>query len=403
MGVPIFEVEQLVKKYGIEVFSCNFTLIADISLRVKSILRRFFDKVEDYSIDEMFCEVDLPLDQVHEMCCEVRRIIGKGLGLPISIGVSTTKTLAKVATRFAKKYPGYEGVCMIYTDTQREKALSLTHIGDIWGIGRQHCKRLNKIGIVTALDWLNNMHPASVRSFMRGVVAERTFRELQGISCLELEMVAPPKKNIMVSRGFGNNINDPDLVAEALSSYVVMAAAKLRKQHSKAKEIYVFLETNYHREDLQQAFDEIAIKLPVATSSDIEIAEYARIALKALFREGYTYKKTGIMVMDICDENAVQAHLFNHRDRAKEDRLMKAKDHINNRFGANTVKLASMGCGKRPWHIRQEKLPPFWSTRLSDIPVTKDLPKEMLAEESVPYIKMKPMEGISPTVLHPSP
>ncbi len=399
MGTPIFEADDLVRRYGIEVFSCNFPLIADISLRVKSILRRFFVNLEDYSIDEIFGEVEAPLDQVEEMCRQVRKVIGKGLGLPISIGISVTKTLAKVATRFAKKYAGYNGVCTIQTDEQRKKALSLTEIGDIWGIGKKHRKRLNKRGIYTALDWLEKMQSATVRKSMKGVVAERTFRELQGTSCLQLEMIIPKKKNIMVSRSFGNNISDPELIAEALSSYVVMMAAKLRKQKSKAQAIYVFLETNRFRSDHEQASDEIVLKLPVASSSDIELGEFARMALKAMYREGLIYKKTGIMAMQICDENAVQGHLMDRRDRAKEDRLMKAKDEINNRFGANTVRPASVGFGKRPWHIRQEKLPPYWSTRETDVPVVMDWPKTIPEENPIPYIIMQPMAGIYPTVL----
>ncbi len=394
MGTPIFEVDNIVRRYGIDVYSCNFPLIADISLRVKSVLGRFFENIEDYSIDEIFCQIDAPLDQADEMCREARRVIGKGLGLPISIGISTTKTLAKVATRFAKKVPGYNGVCSIITDTQRRKALSLTEIGDIWGIGHQHRKRLNRLGIYTALDWIEKQQPAIVKKHMT-VVDERTFRELCGESCLELEMIAPPKKNIMVSRSFGNNINDINLVREALSNYVTMAAAKLRKQKSKAKAIYVFLETNRFREDFDQACDEIVIKLPVPTSSTIEIAEFAWKALRALFRKGYIYKKTGIMVMDLTDERAVQLNMYDNRDRAKEDRLMKTVDYLNGRYGANTVKPLANGLGKRPWQIRQEKLPPNWSTRLSDLPVVKDTP----AIDNVPFIPMKPMPGINPTVL----
>lgn len=406
MGTPIFEVDDMVKRYGIEVFSCNFPLIADISLRVKSILGRFFEKIEDYSIDEIFCEVDAPLDQVEEMCREARRVIGRGLGLPISIGISHSKTLAKVATSFAKKHQGYGGVCTINTDEQRRKALSLTAVGDIWGIGKEHRKKLNKRGIFTALDWLEKMSAATARKVMGSVVAERTYRELEDVSCLELEMIAKKKKNIMVSRSFGNNITDPDLVAEALSSYVVMVAAKLRKQKSKAKAIYVFLETNHFREQDEQASDEIVIRLPVASSSDIEIGEYARIALKAMFRKGLNYKKTGIMAMEICGEEAIQGHLMDRRDRAKEDRLMRAKDRINARWGANTVKPLSVGLGKRPWHIRQEKLPPYWSTRITDIPVVKDWPQPSTAEVSGPaapeFIEMKPMSGIYPSVLQPA-
>lgn len=403
MGTPIFEVDDLVKQYGIEVFSCNFPLIGDISLRVKSILGRFFENIEDYSIDEIFCEIDAPLDQVQEMCREVRRVIGKGLGLPISIGVAHTKTLAKVATSFAKKYPGYNGVCSINTDYQRKKALSLTEIGDIWGIGKEHRKKLHRRSIFTALDWLEKMSGCTARKVMGGVVAERTYRELEGLSCLSLEMIAPKKKNIMVSRSFGENITDPDLIAEALSSYVVMLTAKLRKQKSKAQTIYVFLETNRFREQDEQAEDEIIIKLPVASSSDIEIGEYAKIAIKAMFRKGLRYKKTGIMAMHLCDENAIQGNLMDRRDRAKEDRLMKAKDKINERWGANTVKPLSVGLGKRPWNIRQEKLPPYWSTRITDIPVVRDWPQNSTADvpglQLPEYIEMKPMSGIYPSVL----
>ena len=373
-----------------------------MSLRVKSILGRFFINIEDYSIDEIFCEIDAPLDQVMEMCREVRRVIGKGLGLPISIGVAHTKTLAKVATSFAKKHPGYEGVCAINTDEQRKIALSLTSIGDIWGIGKEHKKKLNRRKIITALDWLNKMTSATARKTMGGVVAQRTYCELEGLSCLELDMLLKKKKSIMVSRSFGENITDPNLIAEALSSYVVMLTAKLRKQKSKAQAIYVFLETNRFREQDEQADDEIVIKLPVASSSDIEIGYYARLAIKAMFREGLRYKKTGIRAMRLCGEEALQAHLMDKRDRKKEDRLMQAKDKINERWGANTVYPAAIGMGKRPWHIRQEKLPPYWSTRITDIPVVKDWPQNSTADvigEIVPFIYMKPLPGIYPTVL----
>jgi len=400
MGTPIFEVDDLVKRFGIEVVSCNFPLIADISLRVKSVLGRFFEDIEDYSIDEIFCRVDAPLEMVQEMCREARRVISKGLGLPISIGISTTKTLAKVATRFAKKYPGYNGVCTIHTDTQRKKALSLTDIEDIWGIGRQHRKRLNKLGIKTAFDWVDRIQPAVIKKHMT-VVAERTFRELCGESCLELEMITPRKKSITVSRSFGNNIADFDEISEALSTYATMAAAKLRKQGSKAKAIYVFLETNPFREDHLQTKDEIIIKLPVATSSTIEICGFARLALRCLFRKGYIYKKVGLIAMNICDENAIQANLYDTRDRKKEDRLMKASDTINERFGANKIKPLATGLGKRPWHIRQEKLPPNWSTRIADIPKIKDWPVSVAPSDATKdnFIVMAPVNGITPTVL----
>lgn len=383
MGTAAFEIEDVIRINGIWVFSCNFPLIADMSLRVKSILRRYFEELEDYSIDEVFGQVSgLPLEQIQQRCAEVRRVILKGLGLPISIGISTTKTLAKVATRFAKKYSGYNGVCTISNERQRIKALQLTEIGDIWGIGRQHRKRLQAMGIRTAADWLSRVDHAWVGKHMT-VVGLRTFRELEGVSCLELEQIAPPKKNIMVSRSFGCNITSFEEIAEALSTYQTMAAHKLRKQGSKARALYVFLSTNPFRDDLPQDFSQVSVKLPVASSSCIEIGQWARVALKALYRPGYTYKKAGIMMMDICDEQAVQTNLFDRRDRSREDRLMHTLDYLNSRYGANTVKLVAQGMGKRTWHIRQEKLPPYWSTRITDIPVAVDFPSSVAAPQYV--------------------
>lgn len=365
MGSPIFEMEHLVRQYDIKVFSTNFPLIADISLRVKSILQRFCPSIEDYSIDEVFLDFKgFTKEATEKTCRDIVHIIKKGLGLPISIGIAPTKTLAKVACKFAKKHKGYEGVCIIDNEDKRIKALQKTQISDIWGIGYQHSKRLQNIGVKTALNFTEK--PTSwVRKEMT-VTGERTYRELKGEPCIQMELEQPAKKNIMISRSFGTMLPDLETISEAVVTYECMGAAKLRRQNSNAKALYVFLHTNPFREDLPQRFPEIVLHLPVATSSSIEIAKYVKEALKAIYKPGYMYKKAGVMMMDLSDKNSVQLNLFDTINRKKHNDLMETMDFVNNKYGRNTLALAAQGDGKK-WKIRQEKLPPYYTTRWSDL------------------------------------
>jgi len=368
MGTPIFQIEHLVRRYNIQVFSCNFPLIADMSIRVKNILKRFCPVVEDYSIDEVFLDFSgFSVEKIESSCREIVKIIGVGLGLPISVGVGSSKTLAKVACKFAKKYKAYKGVCMIDNEEKREKALQLYPIGDVWGIGRKYEKKLKKRRIITAFDF-TRMSAAWVRKEMT-VVGLRTQQELLGYSCIPMEEIAPAKKNIMVSRSFGTMIPDYQTIAEALVTYECMGAAKLRKQKTKAKSIYVFLESNPFREDLPQLKRSIVVSMPVPTNSSMEIAKYAKEALKQIFEKGIMYKITGIMMSDISPEDAVQLNLFDplgNDTRKKHDLLMLVVDRVNNKYGRNTLMLAACGDGKK-WWIRQEKLCPCYTTRLSDL------------------------------------
>jgi len=295
-------------------------------------------------------------------------VVKQGLGLPISIGIGTSKTLAKVATRFAKRHSGYKGVCMIDTEEKRIKALKLFEIGDVWGIGRKHKRRLNGLGVQTAYDF-TQMTTAWVRKEMT-VTGLRTYRELLGEPCIPMELVAPKKKNIMVSRSFGTMLPDLKTISEALITYECMAAAKLRKQRSNAKALYVFLHTNEFREELPQYYADTVVKTMVPTNSSIELAKYTHIALKKLYKPGFMYKKAGVMMMDISDSNAVQLNIFDKLNREKQNRLMEVMDRINAKHGRNTLSLVSAGDGKK-WWIRQEKLCPCWTTRLSDLPIAK--------------------------------
>ncbi len=368
MGANYFEIEQLVKRHNVQVFSTNFVLYADMSMRMKGLLSRFTPAIEDYSIDEAFLDFSgFDGDKLRDYCLEMSRTVRQGIGIPVGVGVAPTKTLAKVANRFAKKYPGYEGVCIIDTEDKRVRALQLTEIGDVWGIGRRHTERLLKIGVKTAYDF-TQLSRGWVRKSMT-VVGERTWCELNGEPCIEMETVAPDKQSIMVSRSFGKMIEELSVVKEAAATYTCMAAAKLREQKSYAKSVMVFLQTNRYRDDLLQNNQHTVINMPVATNSSMEILRYVSEGLDRIYLPGYKYKKAGVMLMDISGEEAYQMNLWDNIDRAKHKRLMEVLDRTNAKYGRNTLKLAALGDGKQ-WKIKQERLSPCYTTRMSDFPKT---------------------------------
>ena len=368
MGANFFEIEEIVKKHDVQVYSTNFVLYADMSLRVKGLLSRFCPEVEDYSIDESFLDFNgFENFNLKEYGATIAQTIRQGTGIPVSIGIAPTKTLAKVANRFAKKYPAYQSVCLIDTDEKRMKALQKMEIGDVWGIGRQHTKRLTAMGVRTAFDF-TQLPQAWVRKNMT-VVGERTWSELRGIPCIKMEFVAPPKQSIMVSRSFGKMIADYTTISEAISTYTSMAAAKLRKQKSCAKSMLVFVDSNPFREDLEQYSRHIILNLLVASNSTQELIQYALEGLKKIFRPKILYKKAGVMLMDICPSNIIQANLFDTVDRKKHHNLMVVMDRVNEYYGRNTLKIAAMGDGQA-WKIKQERLSPCYTTRLSDLPKT---------------------------------
>ena len=368
MGANFFEIEELVKQHDVQVFSTNFTLYADMSLRVKELISQFFPDVEDYSIDESFASLKgFDNYNLKDYCTTMAQTIKQGTGIPVSVGVAATKTLAKVANKYAKKYPAYESVCLIDSEEKRIKALQKFEIGDVWGIGRQHVKRLTSMGVHTAYDF-TQLSKSWVRKNMT-VTGERTWSELLGVECIALETVQPAKQSIMVSRSFGKMITDYDTIYEAVATYTAMAAAKLRKQRSCAKSVLVFIDTNPYRNDLAQYSQHIVVTLPVATNSTQELLQYVHDGLQRIFKPNFLYKKAGVMLMDICSEDAVQGSLFDKIDRKKHQRLMTAMDALNDRYGRNTVKYACMGDGKE-WNIKQQRLSKYYTTRISDLPKT---------------------------------
>jgi len=368
MGANFFEIEELVKKHDVQVYSTNFVLYADMSLRVKGLLSQFCPEIEDYSIDESFFDFSgFEHTNLKNYCTDIVETIKQGTGIPVSIGIAPTKTLAKVANKYAKKYSAYKSVCLIDTEEKRIKALQNFDIGDVWGIGRRHTKRLTTMGIKTAFEF-TQLSQTWVRNNMT-VTGARTWNELHGIPCIKMELNAPPKQSIMVSRSFGKMIDDYNTVREAVSTYTAMAAAKLRKQKSCAKSALVFIDTNHYRKDLPQYSQHIVIPLPVATNSTQELLFYVLEGLKKIYRSNFFFKKAGVMLMDIISENAVQGNLFDTVDRNKHHCLMAVLDKMNDKYGRNTLKFACMGNGEA-WKIKQERLSPCYTTRISDFPKT---------------------------------
>ena len=337
MGAPAYQIKELVEKHGVAVFSSNYTLYGDMSARVMSILSSLVPDIEVYSIDEAFVNLDGVKDYQ---------------SLP-------TRTLAKMANKFAKKYPAYKRVCCIDTEEKREKALCLFAIGDVWGIGRRQAAKLEKEGVKTAYDF-TQLPGSWVRKYMT-VVGERTWKELRGIPCITENIT--PRKQICTSRSFGQMIDSIELMDEAVSTFASTCAKKLREQKGYAVSLHVFIITNRFREDLPQYWKSISVNLPVPTDDTLEIVHYALCGLRRIFKTGYQYKKAGVIITEITHN--VQNNLFDTVDRDKRERLMNAIDSINGKHG-HSVKLAVQGQGTG-WKLKQEQLSKHYTTDLGEI------------------------------------
>ena len=365
MGVPAFEIEKEIKQHGIHVFSSNYCLYGDLSSRVMQTLEQFASDIEVYSIDEAFLSFkDFENYDLKEYGANIVRIVVKATGIPISLGIAPTKALSKIANKLAKKSPLNKGVYILDTKEKIQAALKEYPIGDVWGIGGQYAKFLVKNNVKTAFDF-TQMPKAWVQKEMT-IVGLRLWNELQGISQIELELVTPNKKNICTARSFGKMLTDYRSIEEAVSNFASRCAEKLRKQGSCAKVMMVYLHTNEHRHDLAQYAKNTVIKLPIATNSNIDMIRYAVYGLKLIFKPGYSYKKVGVIISEFVPENNVQQNLFKEETSAKHHQIMEAMDKMNLKLGKDKIRIASQGF-KKEWSLRQEKLSPCYTTRLSDI------------------------------------
>lgn len=342
MAQPFYQIQELVRSNQVTVFSSNYQLYGDMSARVMEVLRSFAPATEVYSIDEAFLNFEgMAVESLAEYGRNIARTVKRSTGIPVSLGIAPTKTLAKVASKLCKKYPKLEGCCLMYRPEDIRKVLKTYPIEDIWGIGRRYAKMLKSNNVNTAEEF-RQLSPHWVQSKM-SIVGLRTWKELHGEPCIEFEHNIPEKQSITVSRTFAKELTDVGKLQESLSTFVAMAAEKLRKQNSVAGQMQVYIYTNYHREGVPQHHEGRLVQFPTPTDSTIEMSKAASMALRELFRTGYGYKKAGVILYDISANRGVQTSMFDTVDRPKHKALMQTLDTINSHHGRSTLRLGSEG------------------------------------------------------------
>jgi len=349
MGVPLFKIKEEIKKYNILVYSSNYALYGDLSGRVMSTLSHFAPDVEIYSIDEAFLDLS-KFSNLTEYAKEIRGTVLQWVGIPVSIGIGSTKTLAKLANRVAKKSPS--GVFDLCSCDNPEKILAKTEVGDIWGIGSKYGKWCREHGINNALQF-RDMNDEIIRKKM-GVIGVRMLMELRGISCLPMELVVNPKKETCVSRSFAQPITDLIELKEAIATYTHRAAEKLRKQKQSANVITVFARTSPFNDDFYS--NSATLEMPVATNNTVELLRASSKLIECIYRQGESFKKGGVILTGLVDEYVSQTNLFDRISEEERERslnLMTVMDNLNSRFGRDALKFASAGV-KQIWKTKSE-------------------------------------------------
>lgn len=368
MGAPWFKFKDLAKQHGIIALSSNYALYADMSNRVMSILRQYSPDQEVYSIDESF--LDLTGFQSRDLIQygqDMRQRILTWTGLPVCVGIGTTKTLSKLANHCAKKRPVFNSVCNFNTMSSNDldHLLGQVEVGEIWGVGRKLAPKLQALGFNTVLD-LKRANPERLRQQF-SVVMEKTIRELNGTVCIELEEIAPAKKQILSSRSFGYPVRDYNSLAESITLYMSGAAEKLRRQQSFAGSVYVYIRTSPFKPDEPFYSNGMTISLPSATDDSRQLVNAALWGLKQIYKPDYNYAKAGVMLSEIVTIEGVQTDLFSQTQVSKKSTaLMTVMDNINHKMGKESIKLASEGF-TRPWKMRQENKSPSYTTNWNEI------------------------------------
>ncbi len=366
MGAPFFEIRQMLKRHHVTVRSSNYALYGDMSQRVMSVLSDFTPNIEVYSIDEAFLDLSgFPLPDLGNHVQTIQRHVEQWTGVPVSIGVARTKTLAKIANRRAKKFHLNTGTLVLDDSHEIEEALEHTEVGDVWGIGWRYARMLNQHGITTALH-LRDARDSWIRQRM-GVVGLRTVMELRGTLCLDMETQPPDKKSIMVSRMFSRQVLILDELREAVSTYADRAAEKLRHAGMVTNGIRVFIETSRHGTAKKQYANSAGAAFPAPTDHTGEIGKAALAGLGRIYRPGYGYKKAGVLLFDLVRQERQQLSLFFPAPPERAGRAMMALDTVNGRFGRGTLRYGSSGI-KRGWHMKQSFRSPHYTTNWQDLP-----------------------------------
>lgn len=365
MGAPAHKFASFFRQHNVRVFSSNYPLYGDMSQRVMDVLRQFTPEVEVYSIDEAFLHFEgFQHYDMETYAQQMRKRVHKWTGMPVSIGLGSSKGLAKVANRIAKKFAAKtNGVYVIDSEEKRIKALKWLPIADVWGIGRQHARRLAFNNIETAYDF-TQLSDDWVRKHM-SVVGLRLKKDLEGTATIPMELVASPKKAIATTRSFEFLIDSYEEMQERISTYATLCAEKLRKQRSNCHAVYVFVRSNPFMPDLPQYRNGTLMAMPFASQSSLTISKYALKGLERIYKNGIQYKKAGVMVTGIVPKNAQQLTLFDKED-ARHDALMQRIDHLHRKYGPHKIKLANQDLN-RTFKMKQAYLSPRYTTNINDI------------------------------------
>ena len=395
MGDPFYQVKEKLEAEGVAIFSSNYTLYGSLSNRVMSMLSHYSPHIDQYSIDESFFEVDQSMAErffqenqkeyetflnedslLHQYGARISADVLRAVGIPISIGIAETKTLAKIGSKFAKKYKGYQGCCLINTDERRHKALSLFPIEDVWGIGQQIARKLDYMGIRTAAQFADKKE-SWVRSNFN-ITTVRTWKELNGESCISIEEL-PQKKSICTSRSFSDEgICDKNVIEEAVANFAVRCTEKLRLQGSVCQGITVFAWTSRFNEHVPEYTIHDSLTLPIATNAQDEIVGAALGILRAKYPKpmadcrsdrpshSFRFKKAGVILWQISPDHPRQQDLFDPIDRSRQKALMEAIDAINRKNGHGTIRQAVQGNGCR-FDLKREYMSKRFTTDIHDI------------------------------------
>lgn len=370
MGVPVFQIQDVIQQHNIQVFSSNYALYADLSNRVMRTLESFAPRVEVYSIDEAFLDLTGldALTPLLDLGQNIKHSVDQWIGIQVCIGIAPTKTLAKLANHAAKKYPATGGVVDLTNAKRQQRLMAITPVSDIWGVGRKLTKQLEHSGIYTALDLANC--PTTLIRKQYSIVLERTVRELNGESCLALEEVPASKQQIMCSRSFGSKITRFEQMCQAVTQYTERAAEKLREEQQHAKVLTVFVQTSPFNAEQHTYSNSASGELITPSSDSRDLNQLALQLLKRLWRDGYHYNKAGVMLSDFYSQNTYQADLFSAANkRPQSDKLMQVVDEINQR-GLGRIFLARQGINN-DWRMKRDYLSPAYTTRWEDIPRVK--------------------------------
>jgi DNA polymerase V len=365
MGEPYFKVKNLLTQKNVKVFSSNYALYGDMSRRVMKTLSEFTPEMEVYSIDEAFLSLNgFKKETLFNYGLEIKKTVYQNTGIPVSIGIGPTKVLAKIANHYAKKNKvSTRGVVNLFDMETSDQILKQVPVADIWGIGRQSAKKLETIKIKTAFD-LKNANERMIQKILT-ITGRRIVEELRGISCISLELDQTDKKQIVSSRSFGKQVFKIEELREAVANHITTATEKLRKQKCITNSLLVFVQTNPFK-NVPQYYNSATMDLLSGTSATNKLIKYAFNCLDSIYKDGFEYKKVGVILLDIQKKSSSQLDLFSSHDGSSDDQLMEALDKVNAIQGKGTLKFAACGIDQF-WKMLSEMKSPNYSTRWIDL------------------------------------